>query len=245
MTLGRLASAGAVVCLAIPIYGQSPTFEVASIRWNTGPPAMSIGAELRNGTFKATNVTLRAILQAAYGLTESRVIGPDWLDEDRFDFSAKSPPGVADREMQPMLQALLKDRFQLGAHSEQGEMAVYDLLIAKGGVKMPIYPARDAPMPAHPRGVPMIMATGITMSRLADHLSFYAGRPVLDKTRLSERYNISLVFAPLPSQADSNVGDFPNVFVALQEQLGLKLQPDKADLEVIVIDHMERKPSEN
>ena len=233
-----------VAMLSIPICAQPPAFEVASIRANREGGGVTVLPGLRNGTLRATNVTIRHILMAAYGLTESRVIGPDWLDKDHFDLSAKSPHGVADNEMKPMLQALLKDRFQLAAHSDVREMPVYELVVVKGGVKMSVYPAPERPEIPHPPGVPMMRGT-MTTSRLADSLSGFSGRPVLDRTGLSERYNFSLVFAPLSPRADGNAVDLPDLFTALQEQLGLKLQPAKENLDVIVIDHIERMPSEN
>lgn len=73
---------------------------------------------LINGRMTAENATLRMILRAAYGLTALQINGPDWLDSDRFDLEAKSPPGVPDSELMPMLQSLLKERFQLTAHRE-------------------------------------------------------------------------------------------------------------------------------
>jgi len=73
----------------------------------------------------AHNATLRMILRSAYGLSALQINGPDWMDSDRFDLDAKSPPGVPDSELMPMLQSLLKERFQLAAHRETKEMPVY------------------------------------------------------------------------------------------------------------------------
>jgi uncharacterized protein (TIGR03435 family) len=127
-------------------------------------------------------MSLREVLAAAYGMSLARVIGPGWLDKDRFDTIAKSPPGVPDTQLQPMLQTLLKERFKLTAHLETRELPVYYLVIAKDGVKMPVYPAQDHG-PAHPEN-----------------------RPVIDRTGSTERYNVPLSFAPLSPQAPAGQG---------------------------------------
>jgi uncharacterized protein (TIGR03435 family) len=118
-----------------------------------------------------------------------RVIGPDWLDKNRFDILAKSPHGVPDSELKPMLQTLLQDRFKLTSHRETIEMPVYYLRVARGGVKMPVYPARD-PGPDRPaddpsvRGFPMMRGT-FTASTLADVMARVVNRPGLDRTGLT------------------------------------------------------------
>ena len=93
------------------------------------------------------------ILRAAYDLPESRIIGPDWLDSDRFDLAGKAPAGVPDTEFMPMLQALLKERFHLAVHRETKEMQVFDMVVAKGGLKIwlfdPAHPVVKPPLPAN------------------------------------------------------------------------------------------------
>jgi uncharacterized protein (TIGR03435 family) len=236
-----------VPCLAAPLVAQSPTFEVATIKVNPGPLRIGIVPHLRNGTLTATNVTLRQMVATAYGLTGPRIIGPDWLDNDYFDFLAKSPKGVPDSELKPMLQALLKDRFKLTTHLEKRELPLYYLVVAENGAKMSVYPAPERPSDyTNVRGLPMVRGT-LTAAELANLITRIVGRPVIDKTGLTERYNLSLVFAPFSPQAGDNVTEFapPDIFTAIQEQLGLKLDSDKDKLDVIVVDHMERTPTEN
>jgi uncharacterized protein (TIGR03435 family) len=239
---GVLAVLGIAVCAA-----QSPEFEVAAIRLSNDPPYMTTGPGLRHGLLTATKVTLRRMLSVAYGMTEPRVIGPDWLDKDHFDMAGRSPEGVPDSELRPMLQSLLKDRFQLAVHSETREMPVYDLVVAKGGVKMAVYPAPEPPLDNPPvRGFPMMRGTATT-AQLADMMTWFVHRPVIDKTGLTERYNYFLAFAPLSPQTEESVPELgaPDFFTALQKQAGLKLEPGKDNLEVVVVDHMERMPTEN
>jgi uncharacterized protein (TIGR03435 family) len=231
-----------LILLASNAFAQ---FEVASIKPSSPDARMGTGLQLRNGRLTGSTVTLRATLATAFGLSEPRIMGADSLDKDRFDWIAKSPDGVPDSEMKPMLQALLRDRFHLAVHRETREMPVYDLVVAKGGVKMPVYPAEEHPVPTYPAGTPMMRGT-FTMSQLANGLSRLAGRPVFDKTGLTERYNLVLSFAPLtPRTADAPEFGPPDLSTALQEQLGLRLEAKKEGVEVIVVDHITRTPSEN
>jgi uncharacterized protein (TIGR03435 family) len=202
---------------------QPPRFEVAAIRLNkdTGPIQI-IDLSLRKGRLTGSRVTLRRMLAVAYGMTEPRVVGPDWLNRNRFDIMAKSPEGVPDNEMEPMLQALLKNRFKLTAHLETREMAIYGLVVAKGGVKMPVYPATDRGpdvpwVDPNVRGFPMIRGA-VPLSQFAGMLSSIVNRPVIDKTGLTERYSFFLPYAPLTPQTGNDVPEFgpPDLFTALQ-----------------------------
>jgi uncharacterized protein (TIGR03435 family) len=242
-----LVTGCAAVCGVTSLYAQSPAFEVAAIRLSNDPPFMVLGPGLRNGHLTASKVTPRRMLAVAFGMTEPRIIGPDWLDKNRFDIAGKSPEGTSDSDLQPMLQQLLKDRFKLEVHREAREMPVYDLEVAKGGVKMAVYPAVERPIEdpvGH--GFPMSRGTSTT-SQLADMMTFFVNRPVIDKTGLTERYNYVLSFSPMTPQSGDNVAEFapPDFFTAVQKQLGLKLEPAKDIMDVVVVDHMEQMPTEN
>jgi uncharacterized protein (TIGR03435 family) len=195
----------------------------------------------------AENATLRMILRAAYGLTALQIEGPGWLDSDRFDLEAKSPQGVPDSELMPMLQALLKERFQLAAHRETKEMPVFDLVVAKGGLKIaPFDPAHIPPTPPRNGSASMIIGA-MTMSQLADRITPDAGRPVLDKTGLVDRYFCAATFSPITAQTPDTTAEpgAVDIFRALEQQLGLKLEAGKAQIELLVVDHAERVPTEN
>jgi uncharacterized protein (TIGR03435 family) len=242
--------------LPVAIAGNSatraaePSFDVASIKPSSPGALGSAFGGLHHGTFTATNVSLREVLAAAYGMSQPRVIGPDWLDKDRFDIIAKSPPGVPDSQLKPMLQTLLKGRFNLSAHAEMREMSVYYLSIAKDGVRMPVYPAHDQG-PSHPgddpnvRGFPMLRGI-FTTARLADVMARIVNRPVIDRTGLTATYSLFLSYAPLspPDGATPELGP-PDFFTAIQKQLGLKLQSGKDGVEVVVVDHIEQTPTDN
>jgi uncharacterized protein (TIGR03435 family) len=240
-----------VSCLGVTAFAAAEaTFEVASIRPSPPGVRMTVGIELRHGRLRGINVPLRRIIANAYGVADPLILGPDWLNKYHFDILANSPDGVPDTEMKPMLQSLLKDRFQLTVHRETRKMSAYDLVVAKGGPKMAVYPAPAKAAPSNP-GSPMLGGT-MTMAQLAQVISRVVGKPVFDRTGLAERYNFFLSFARLSLETGDvsnggrpDLGGAPDLFTAVQEQLGLKLEPEKEGVEVIIVDHIEQSPSEN
>jgi uncharacterized protein (TIGR03435 family) len=231
-----------LVAAGVASGAQAPSFEVATVKVNRTGSGRSGFPQLRNGRLTADNATLKQILQVAYGLSALQIGGPAWLDSDRFDIMAKSPEGVAG-EVMPMLQSLLKDRFQLAAHIESREMPVYDLIVGNEGLKIALFdPAHIPPTPPRNGAASMIIG-GMTMAGLAGALTPAAGRPVLDRTGLEGRYYCAVTFSPL---AAADAGDGPlDIFAAVQRQLGLKLEPKKAALDFLVVEHVERVPREN
>jgi uncharacterized protein (TIGR03435 family) len=199
--------------------------------------------------------------------------GPGWLDTEWYQVSAKAqgkPP--ASQMMGPMLQALLEDRFQLRVRIEAKQSSVYALTVARAG-KLPLAKERSCvpidlnnmsasgssvPAPKHcgnpsmkmsAGGLLVVEVPGVTMEEFAGRmLTAYIGRPiidlpVIDKTGLTGRFDIHLEFArEATSSATSD--DKPSIFVALSEQLGLKLSSDKAPVDVIVVDSVS-KPTAN
>lgn len=167
-----------------------------------------------------------------------------------------------------MLRALLEDRFQLKLHRELKESSVYALTVAKSGVKMKLATSGDtyANGPKYPNGRPAgadtltptakgLVGQGVQMEKLALMLSKIAlGREVVDKTGLTGRYDFTLRFSPTEAMRPVINGQMqaltpdeealPSVFTAVQEQLGLRLEPEKGQVEGLVVDHVER-PSED
>ena len=242
-----VAAATVLTGMGAPVLrAQLPEFEVATVKANRTGSGGSNFPRLTDGRLTARNVSLLMLLQAAYDLSAQRITGPAWLHSDRFDLEGKSPQGVPDSELMPMLQALLKDRFRIAVHRETKEMPVYEMTVAKGGVKMlPYDPERPLVSPPN-RGGSAIIGAG-TMAQLANMMTAPAGRPVLDKTGLDGRYTYILTFMPLSSPAAESASSsvLPDFFAAVQQQLGLKLEPKKEPIEILVIDHAERVPSEN
>jgi uncharacterized protein (TIGR03435 family) len=186
------------------------------------------------------------MIQVAYDLSADRILGPNWLADDHYDLAAKSPAGVPDSALMPMLQAMLAERFRLSCHRESKEMALYEMTVAKEGLKMSLFDPAHPPTPPRVRGGALIMGTG-TMPQFAKMIARSAGRPVIDKTGLDGRYTYVLSFTPLAAQSPDQAADAgpPDIFSALQLQLGLKLEGKKGPVEFLVIDHVERTPVEN
>jgi uncharacterized protein (TIGR03435 family) len=139
-----------------------------------------------------------------------------------------------------LMRQILEDRFAMKSHIEKRELPVYELVIAKHGPKL----KESAPGESGPTGMSpgKLSAHAYPVSGLAMSLSGVVGRVIIDKTGLTGQYDIDLTWAWRDDPGSGESG--PSIFTALQEQLGLKLEPAKAPIDVVVIDHIER-PSEN
>ncbi|MDR3724400.1 MAG: TIGR03435 family protein [Terracidiphilus sp.] len=233
--------------------GRSFQFEVASIRPNTsGDPAMSWSVSPNN--FQMTNVPLRNLVMGAYGIKlDDALVGlPKWAENDRYNISAKVDDETVaiwkrldldgkKKMIQMLEQNLLAERCQFKAHKEIRQLPAYDLVVAKSGVKMKDAVAGENGM--FSTGSGKVDAHGMEMWLFTDNLTSNLGRTVVDKTGLhNKRYTFTLKWTPDEQQGTADAG--PSIYAALEEQLGLKLVANKAPVEIIVVDKMER-PSEN
>ncbi|SPE39264.1 conserved hypothetical protein [Candidatus Sulfopaludibacter sp. SbA3] len=176
--------------------------------------------------------SLQDCIREAYGVGDAQILGQTWLKPDRYDIVAKMPLEARQNQRPAMLQALLAERFKLAVHREIREMPVYALVVAKGGLKIQPVEAGSGGLTG---GSGKLMAKAVPLSRLAGYLAgprLQLGHPVIDRTGISESFSFTLEYTP------------EDLFAALQEQLGLKLEPSKGMVDVIIVDHAE-KPSEN
>jgi uncharacterized protein (TIGR03435 family) len=223
-----------------------PAFEVASIKLALPPTRgrESVRTSVSVGGLNYTNVSLSDLIGKAYGLQRPQISGPAWLDTERFDIVARIPAGVHRDQVPRMLQTLLADRFHLQSHIEEKQLPIYVLVAAKNGPKL--QKAKSASGLGGALGNLRAHANGaVSMSQLADYLSLRLGRPVRDQTTLEGAYVIVLDWTPDPTTSQPDAPPGPSIFTALQEQLGLRLAPEKGPVEVLVIDHVERVPTEN
>jgi uncharacterized protein (TIGR03435 family) len=253
--------------------GPLPSFDVATIK-PSRPGAAGIRAFGPKGAdrFLAMNVTVKDLIDFAYTIDDDRqVVGlSGWMISKRYDIDAKVGDAevVAMSKRPPsynpyrfMQQGLLADRFKLKVHFETRELPIYALVVAKGGPKLkasmmdPANPAEAVKPRSLRLGVGTASGEGATMGGLAELLEKQGevgntpdgrGRMVVDKTNLSGQYDWTLHWTPWQnlSSSESSDSNGPSLFTALQEQLGLKLEPTKGEVEVVVIDHIDL-PSEN
>ena len=234
----------------------APAFDVASIHLHTPQPheRNQIWSASNDGNLSTSNISLKALIQFAFNMPQSRIIdAPAWTTSQFFDIEAKStddalnqrlhdlPPDQAKPIKLAMIQSLLADRFGLKTHREQRELPIYDLVIAKSGSKL---------TPAKSDGLTInhwdsrYSAKGITMPLLAQDLARNAGRIIIDKTAIPGRFDVDLRWHPDDAPPTSNDDAYPPFFTALQEQLGLRLEPAKGPVDVLVIDDV-HQPSAN
>ncbi len=244
---------------------KAPEFDIVSVkqhksddgmRWMTKPDG-----------FSTTNIPLQSLVASAYEIKQDLVTGgPSWINSLGFDVEAKvAGPDVATlrklsgKQRDEMLRPLLAERFQLKVHVETKILPIYELVVAKGGVKMkasapdppPDPDAKTGDQPKGHRGSGMSMGPGrmdaqdFAMGALAGNLGYTVHRTVLDKTGLTGKYDFSLRWAPEEQMgAGVNASDAggeagPSIFTALEEQLGLRLNSSKGPVQTLVIDHVE------
>jgi uncharacterized protein (TIGR03435 family) len=180
---------------------------------------------------------------------------PAWMETATFDIVATVPPGATREQANLMLQNLLADRFQLKVHRSTRELPVYALVVARNGPKLKA--SVDDPNAPRPRGT---MWSGgrkrfefnrQTMAGFAGTLQNDVDRPVIDRTGLEGTYDIRLEFAEIKSTLPIGAGPVapdpqaPELFTALTEQLGLRLESRRGPVEVLVVDSALRQPTEN
>jgi uncharacterized protein (TIGR03435 family) len=243
-----------------------PEYDVASVKLNKSGDRMMRIMNRPDG-FSCTNISLKTLIGNAYGIRQDLISGgPGWVDSTGFDVEAKVSGEDVDafkkltgRQRNSLLEALLADRFHLKLHHETRILPMYDLLLAKGGSRMktesPAAPSPDAPKDpeaAKPRGMMtmgpgMLKGQGLPMTSIANQLSYIVQATVTDKTGLTGSFDFDLKWTPDdagPTSSDASGESNVSIFTAVQEQLGLKLQPTKGPVDTLVIDHVEQ-PSEN
>jgi uncharacterized protein (TIGR03435 family) len=237
----------------------NPSFEVATIK-PTDPGVQGKGLRINGRHLSTLNTSLAEIIAFAYGVQQKQVVGTEpWMESDHFDLSAQ--PDLegqpSDTQWKNMIRKLLADRFGLKFHPDKREMAAYIMTMAPGGNKMTANTSGGAlpDLTFTKRGSLTVRnATMTDFSNLMQTSVF--DRPVVNRTALEGRWDFVLKWTPdetqfpdappaikVPPPADA--GDAPpNVYKAMQEQLGLKLEPAKTQVDVMVLDHVQ-KPSDN
>ena len=256
---------------ALAQQAQNPQFEVASVKPAAPSPMNQIRTNLSadGAMLRYTNVSLKDLIRVAYRVKDFQVEGPDWLDSTRFDITAKLPAGASEKEIPEMLQSLLASRFHLSLHGETKAHAIYALVVAKGGPRLK--PAENQMAGSgvpHAASTMQMDASGMhlkataTLASLGEMIARFSERPVVDMTGIQGLYDFDLVFSPetlrgvpvggpggppagvsegsMPGASDGPGSIFDSV-----DRYGLKLEARKAPMEILVVDHMEKTPTEN
>jgi uncharacterized protein (TIGR03435 family) len=234
-----------------------PSFEVSTIKPSKPDAPGKLFVVQPGGKFRTLNFTLGEMISTAYGVQAKQVIGaPDWVWTEKFDVQATpDTPGMPSRDqLMGEVQKLMADRFQLKFHRDKREMSALLLTVAKGGPKLK---ASD-----NPAGLPGLFFGGVGVLNVSNaHIFEFTGlmqqavldRPIVDQTGLTGKYDFMLKWTPDEAQlaqmgmkapATEAADAPPNLFTAMQEQLGLKLESGKAPVDVLVLDKVEQ-PSAN
>jgi len=246
-----------------------PEFQVASVKRNTENPPHQLIRPQPGGGVVADNAPLGLLIENAYQVQDYQVTGgPAWIRTDGYDIEAKPDGETSTAQMRLMLQSLLADRFKLALHRDTRQFPTYVVAPAKGSFNPPP-PKEDGCATSQPGAQPpgtfpcgsvgiAGSAKGLEMNgrkapvaEFVRVLAMLMGHPVIDRTGYAGPFDVHLTFAadeslqglpapppgapPMPSEPGR-----PNIFAALQEQMGLKLTSSKGPVEVLVIDHVER-----
>ena len=253
----RVATLLLTAAAGMAVWCQSrPSFEVASIKPAPKPTAalllsgkVHVGTKIDPARVDIGSAPLNSLIADACRVKLFQVSGPEWLSDATFDIQATLPAGSLTEQVPEMLLSLLEDRFKLVFHRETKEFSVYTLVVGKDGPKLtPVPPGYDPARTDHRR--PFTLEAYIWFLYLA------VDRPVLDETRLPGEYVFDM--APVMKDVTRNLlsrlntgsdgaGAEPaggGAFRAV-EALGLKLEPHKRALPVIVVDKIEKLPTEN
>lgn len=249
-----------ILAFTCPLPGQE--FDVVSVKPNKSAAPDSHFMNDRS-TLQATNISLRGLITRAYGIQDYQLEGPDWIKSERFDVTATLPELSKDgsanygTSFQAMMQHMLADRFKLEVHREHETRPVYALVVGKSGIKFK--EAANCDSHGRNRNGTHLVATCIAMDSFAEVLSarvrdLPVDLPVIDMTELKGVYDFNVDWVPEPKPSGEGKADNPvladrpsgvTLLVALEEQLGLKLETRKAPIEILIVDHAEKVPSEN
>jgi uncharacterized protein (TIGR03435 family) len=237
-----------MACVCGCVRGQPTQFDVASVKASDPNATGGWVRFLPGGRLAVENCQLSFIIQQVYGLRDFQVVdAPKWTGDwkFRFDIQAKGDPSASREQLRLMAQALLAERFQLKVHRETREMPVYAMVAARRGFRLRV--EKDDPPHIGPGGIASIspgvlQGRKVHMDDLIRVLAREVNRPILDRSGYAELFDFRLEWAPVDGQPTEDAR--LSLLDALQEELGLKLEAQRAQVEVLVVDSVER-PSAN
>jgi uncharacterized protein (TIGR03435 family) len=224
-----------------------PDWEVATVKRSDPDARAGQHIELRGRQVLLLDTTLEQFLLLGYGVQSSQLVGePDWAKTELWDVDGvpDAPGEPSWPQMQGLIRKILAKRFGLQLHHEQRELSVFALTVAKGGPKMTANTSdpngrvhqqqKGSNSSVHVEGL-----TNASMADLATILQFHVDRPIVDRTGIKGRYDFKLQWA-LDETPISSPDAPPGLFTAIQDQIGLKLERQKAPADALVIDKVQR-----
>lgn len=222
---------------------SAPAFEVATIK--RADLTVEEGLMIRDPRLVAlAHVSLQNLMAQAYRIKNFQISGPGWLDSDRFDILAKLPDGATQSQLPGMLQTLLKDRFGLSLHLEKKTMSAYVLLPATGAAALKPINAEVGDIRTSKGATRLRLSGKVTMPYFAGLLSNMLDRPVVDMTEFKGVYDIDLEWS-VDDAAGRESDSTPSLPAILREKLGLRIESRKTPVDLYVINHVDRVPTEN
>jgi len=256
-----LAFATAVACggvqaqsnTAMPKMARSadPDWEVVAVR-PSDPNSKEIGYRISGRRqIQLLRQTAEAMLIVGYGVHKKQIENaPEWMRTQEWDVTGETDVVGEPNEAQvkALVRKLLKERFGLMVHTEQREMPVFALTAAKGGAKLKKSDGDPSALAdeyeRESAGESTLKFVNAPVSLLVTFLDFRADKPVVNKTGLDGRYDFTLKYTTDETRVSADANAAPGLFTAMEEQLGLKLEPMKAAADVLVVDKI-TTPSAN
>jgi uncharacterized protein (TIGR03435 family) len=222
-------------------------FDVVSVKPNKSGEA-ALRFDVQPGRLVAVNMPLKQFIRAAYTLQLYQIAAvPAWVDSERFDISAVTQSNLAGptvwtpgkfAPVQLMMQSVLADRFKMSAHMERRDALIYALVLRSRDTSKLVPGVGACPPDCGMKiAAGSLIAHNVPLAQFAEFLSQQTGRLVTDSTGLSGGFDFEVHWTPDSVQQSS--ADAPSLFTALQEQVGLKLEPSRGPVDMLVIEHIE------
>ncbi len=237
-----------ITVLLISAAAAQPAFDVASVRASEGSRGEGEwrdDIQATPGSLIMRNVSLKTAVKWAYHVMDYQVTGPDWVGRDRYNISAKSTGPAAEDELRVMLGTLLADRFKLSFHRQTKELQAYVLSIGKNGAKFYESQVDGEPVINPDKTHMSVEVKGMPASQVIETLSKILQSPVINNTGLTGRFDATVNIARYIPDGSSPFDPVATIILAVQEELGLKLESKKMALDFLIIDHAEKVPVEN
>jgi uncharacterized protein (TIGR03435 family) len=237
-----------VTVLMISAAAAQPVFDVASVRASQsgrGEGDWRDDIQASPGSVIMRNVSLKTAIRWAYHVMSYQVSGPDWIENDRYNISGKAAGPASEDELRLMLQALLAERFHLAFHRQTKELHAYEMVIAKGGAKFHESQVEGEPIVNPDKSRMTVDVKGMPASQIVDVLSRMLHSPVINNTGFTGRYDATVNIARYMPDGTTPFEPIATIILAMQEELGLKLESKKMAIDLLIVDHAEKIPAEN